>query len=55
MSAYSKLIGSLAGGVLGYAVTNGLLPAEWSSPETVSAITTLICMIGTFFAPANKA
>lgn len=55
MSNYSKLIGSVVGGVLGLAVAKWGLPAEWASPEMAAAITLILGSVATFAFPANKA
>jgi hypothetical protein len=54
MGNYSKLIGSLVGGLLGMLVSFGILPAEWATPEIQAAIVTLLSSIFTFAFPANK-
>jgi len=53
MGAYSKFIGSLVGGLIGLLGSTFALPAEWQSPEMVSAITMVLSGIMTFFFPAN--
>lgn len=55
MANYSKLIGSIVGGVIGLLVSNYGLPAELNTPEMIAAVTALVCAAGTYFAPANKA
>lgn len=55
MGNYSKFIGSLVGGVLGLIGSKFALPAEWQSPEMVSAITLVLGSIFTFIFPPNKA
>jgi hypothetical protein len=54
MGNYSKLIGSIVGGVVGIAATFGL-PAEWATPEIQGAIVVILSAIATFIFPANKA
>ncbi len=51
---FSKLWGSLIGGVIGIGISKFGLPAEFGSPEIVGALTTLVAAAGTFFAPANR-
>jgi len=52
---YSKLWGSLIGGVIGIGISKFGLPAEFGSPEIVGALTALVSAIGTWLAPPNKA
>lgn len=54
MGNYSKLFGSLVGGVLGLAVSLFGLPAEWATPEIQGAITVLLGAAATFLFPANR-
>ena len=51
---YSKLFGSIIGGVLGIGVSKLGLPAEMNSPDMVAAITMLLSAIATYLAPANR-
>lgn len=53
MGNYSKLFGSLIGGVVGLAVTRFGLPAE-TAPEITGAITVLLSAAATWAFPANK-
>lgn len=53
MANYSKLFGSILGGAIGLGVSIGFLPAEWNSPEIVSALTTVCAAVATYIAPAN--
>lgn len=53
MGNYSKLIGSIVGGVVGIAVSFGL-PAEWATPELQGAIVVVLSAIATFIFPSNK-
>jgi hypothetical protein len=52
MGNYSKLIGSIVGGVFGLLATFGL-PVEWATPEIQGAIVTGMSAIFTFIFPAN--
>lgn len=52
MANYSKLFGSIIGGLVGLGVSIGLL--EEPSPELVGAITTTLAALFTYFFPANK-
>jgi phosphate/sulfate permease len=54
MGNYSKLIGSLVGGLVGFGVAKGLLPADWNTPEMTSALTLILSAVFTFAFPANK-
>lgn len=51
---YSKLIGSLTGGIFGLLVSRYGLPAEFATPEIVGGVTTLIGGLFTWAFPANK-
>jgi len=55
MGKYSKLIGTIVGGLISMGVAVGFLPADLAeqSPEIIAAIGTLGSAIGTFFAPKN--
>lgn len=50
---FSKLIGSLVGGVIGVGVSKFGLPAEVATPEIQGAITVLLSALATFLFPAN--
>ena len=55
MTNYSKLIGTIVGFALGYAVTKFGLPESLGSQEIISAVTLILTTAaGTFLAPANK-
>ncbi len=54
MGNYSKLIGSIVGGLIGLGVSKGLLPAEANTPEIIGAVTTLFAAVSTYLFPANK-
>lgn len=51
---YSKLIGSLVGGILGFAVAHWGFPSVFDTPEAIGAITILVGAIATWAFPANK-
>jgi len=54
MSNYSKLFGSLIGGVVGMLAAFGL-NLDWLTPEVQTSIATVLgSLLGTFIAPANK-
>ncbi|WP_420415935.1 hypothetical protein [Marinovum algicola] len=56
MKNYSKLFGSIIGGLIGLGVSKGVIPAEAQDPEVVAALTTLVCAaVATWAFPANKA
>lgn len=55
MGNYSKLIGSLVGGVMGILVTKSIIPADLNTPEIQAAVTVLASAFFTFIFPANKA
>lgn len=50
---YSKALGSLIGGALGWAVGQWGLPADWASPEVTNAITVIMSTLFTYFFPPN--
>jgi hypothetical protein len=50
---YSKLIGSLVGGLFGMLVSFGIMPTEWATPEIQASIVTLLSAVFTFLFPAN--
>lgn len=54
MGNYSKLYGSLIGGILGILVSKNVIPAEFNTPEIQSALTVIGAAILTFLFPANK-
>lgn len=51
---YSKLVGSLTGGIIGVLVSRFGLPAEIATPEFTGAVTVLLSAVFTYFFPANK-
>ena len=53
LTDYHKMIGTLVGAAIGAAVSLGVLPQEWATPEVQIAIVTLISVIGTYLAPKN--
>lgn len=50
---YSKLIGSLVGGIVGFGVSRLGLPAEIATPEVQGAITILLGAACTWAFPKN--
>ena len=54
MGNYSKLIGSLVGGLAGALVSFGVLPEELATPEIQAGVITVLAAVVTFFFPANK-
>ena len=54
MGNYSKLIGSIVGGIAGILAARGFLPAEWATPEIQGAIVVLLSAVATYAFPANK-
>lgn len=52
-STHSKLIGSIVGGLIGLGVSKFGLPAEWASPEMVSAVTLIFSAVATYAFPKN--
>ena len=55
MRLYSKLFGSIIGGVVGLGVSVGIVPETFSTPEIIGAITVLFAAVATWLAPANRA
>lgn len=51
---YSKLYGSLTGGILGFIISRLGLPAELATPEVQGAITIVLSAVATALFPANK-
>lgn len=51
---YSKLYGSLTGGVIGVLISRLGLPAELATPEVQGAVTVILSALFTFAFPANK-
>jgi hypothetical protein len=51
---YSKLYGSVSGGVLGYLIAALGLPAAFATPEMTAALTVILSGIFTFAFPANR-
>lgn len=51
---YSKLAGSIVGGLVGFAVSNGFLPPELGTPEIVAALTAICSAVATYAFPANR-
>lgn len=54
MGNYSKLIGSLVGGVLGLLVAKNVIPAEFNTPDVQAAVTVLVSAFAVWAFPANK-
>jgi len=54
MGNYSKLIGSLVGGIFGFAVARLALPADLATPEIQGAVTILVGAVFTFIFPKNQ-
>ncbi len=53
MGNYSKLIGTLVGGIVGVLVSSFGLPADFATVEIQGAITVLIAGVAAFLFPAN--
>jgi high-affinity Fe2+/Pb2+ permease len=53
MGNYSKVIGSVVGAVLGFAVSKFGFPADFATPEVVAGVTALFSAIATYFFPQN--
>lgn len=54
MGNYSKVIGSIVGAVIGFAVSKGFLPSDLGTPEVVGGVTAIFAAVATYFFPANK-
>lgn len=54
MSNYSKLIGAIVGGVIGFLGSKYALPADLTSPDMQAAITLILSAVATWAFPANK-
>ena len=54
MGNWSKLIGTLVGGLLGLAVNFGLIPDGAITADVQSALVVLLAALGTAIFPANK-
>ena len=54
MGNYSKLIGSIVGGIAGILVAKGLLPDSLASADVQSAFVVLLSAVSTYLFPANK-
>ena len=54
MGNYSKLIATVVGFILSFAVAKLALPAEWASPEVAASIASAISAILVFVFPANN-
>jgi hypothetical protein len=55
MGSYSKLIGSIVGGVVGWLGSKYALPASLTSPEIQAAATLILSAVATYLFPANTA
>lgn len=51
---YSKLIGSVVGAAIGFAVAKLGLPAEFNTPEIVTGVTAVLSAVAVWIFPANK-
>jgi len=54
MGDYSKLVATIVGFALSFAVGKFALPTEWASPETVTSVSGAITAILVYAFPANK-
>lgn len=55
MTNYSKLFGSIIGGVVGLLVTTGTVSQDWANPELMGSLSTILgAAFGTYVAPANR-
>jgi hypothetical protein len=55
MGNYSKLIGSIVGGVIGWVGSKYALPPSLTSPEIQAAATLILSAVATYLFPANMA
>ena len=55
MGNYSKLIGSIVGGIIGWLGSKYALPANLTSPEIQAAATLILSAVATYLFPANSA
>jgi hypothetical protein len=55
MGSYSKLIGSIVGGVAGWLASRYALPPTLTSPEIQGAATVILSAVVTYLFPANAA
>jgi len=53
MGNYSKLIGAVVGGLVGFGTSKGL-PTELATPEIQAALTVLLSAVATWRFPTNK-
>lgn len=53
MGNFSKVIGSVIGGLVGFGGSRWGLPTEWATPEVVGGLTAVASGLFTFFFPAN--
>jgi hypothetical protein len=54
MGNYSKLYGSLTGGIIGFVISRLGLPAALATPEVQGALTIILSALATWAFPANK-
>ena len=54
MGNYSKLIGSLVGGIAGALVSFGVLPESLATPELQASIVAVLAAVATYIFPANN-
>lgn len=54
MGNYSKIIGSLVGGIFGVLLNLSVLPADLATAEIQGAVIVVLSAVFTFFFPANK-
>ncbi|RRH98032.1 hypothetical protein EH240_19720 [Mesorhizobium tamadayense] len=55
MGNYSKLIGSIVGGAVGWLGSKYALPPDLTSPEVQAAATLILSAVATYLFPANAA
>jgi hypothetical protein len=55
MGNYSKLVGSIVGGVIGWLGSKYALPPSLTSPEIQAAATLILSAVATYLFPANTA
>ncbi|CCV07448.1 hypothetical protein MESS2_570007 [Mesorhizobium metallidurans STM 2683] len=55
MGNYSKLIGSIVGGVIGWLGSKYALPPDLTSPEVQTGATLILSAVATYLFPANTA
>lgn len=55
MGNYSKLIGSIVGGIIGWLGSTYALPPELTSPNIQAAATIILSALATYLFPSNVA